>query len=223
MSAPPLSPALLLAAYAQGYFPMGDEAGEVGWYDPDPRAIFPLEGLKVPRSLDKVARSGRYRCTLDQDFEGVVRACAHRPSTWITPAFVEAYGALHRLGHAHSVEVWEGDRQVAGLYGVSLGAAFMGESMHGPADPMKVGLLALVGRLREQGYLLLDSQLPTEHWLRHGQQLIPRALYKAKLAEALQRPCRLNPSGRPELQLQAYWRSPRPGPSLAQERADGQA
>lgn len=204
------TPELLLAAYAQGYFPMGDEAsGEVAWYDPDPRAIFPLDGLRVPKSLDKLARSGRHRLTCNLAFDAVMAACAARPSTWITAGFAEAYGGLHRRGQAHSVELWQDDALVGGLYGVSLGAAFMGESMFGPADAMKLALLALVGRLRERGFLLLDSQLPTEHWLRYGQVLVPRSRYKALLAQALQRPCCFA-RGAEALLLRPFWKDPSP-------------
>lgn len=205
---PSLSPELILAAYARGYFPMGDEEdGEIAWYDPDPRAIFPLDGLKVSRSLDKLARSGRWHCTANHAFDAVIAACGDRQSTWLGPQLVAAYRCLHQQGHAHSVEVWSGDRLVGGLYGVALGGAFMGESMFGPADAMKLALLALVHRLREAGFSLLDSQLPTEHWMRHGQILISRARYRSLLATAIKQNCPFAPHGPSPMPLWPFWRT----------------
>ena len=188
---PPISPELIVAAYGQGIFPMADERGRIGWYSPDPRAIFPLESFHVPRSLRKTLRRTPFEIRVNADFEGVMRGCADRDATWINEAIVENYVALHRRGLAHSVEAWQEDRLVGGLYGVSLGGAFMGESMFSRvADASKICLVHLVERLRARGFVLLDSQMPTEHLQRFGQVLIPRDEYLRRLAAALALDCR---------------------------------
>lgn len=182
-----LEPDLIVAAYCQGIFPMADEVdGEIGWYSPDPRAIFPLESFHVPRSLRRTIRQGIFEVRVDTAFEAVMRGCADRDETWISDELVRAYTALHRRGLAHSVEAWCDGELAGGLYGVSLGGAFMGESMFTRiADASKVCLVHLVERLRERGYVLLDSQLPTEHLSRFGQIVVPRAEYLRRLAAAL--------------------------------------
>ena len=182
-----LEPDLFVAAYCQGIFPMADEVdGEIGWYSPDPRAIFPLESFHVPRSLRRTIRQGIFEVRVDTAFEAVMRGCADRDETWISDELVRAYTALHRRGLAHSVEAWCDGELAGGLYGVSLGGAFMGESMFTRiADASKVCLVHLVERLRERGYVLLDSQLPTEHLSRFGQIVVPRAEYLRRLAAAL--------------------------------------
>ncbi|HEY0841155.1 MAG TPA: leucyl/phenylalanyl-tRNA--protein transferase [Vulgatibacter sp.] len=183
----PLDPELIVAAYCQGIFPMADEAtGRIDWYSPDPRAIFPLESFHVPRSLGRTIRQGFFEVRIDTAFEEVMRACADREETWISEELVRAYTALHRRGLAHSVEAWHGGELAGGLYGVSLGGAFMGESMFTRiTDASKVCLVALVERLRERGYVLLDSQLPTEHLGRFGQIVVPRSAYLRQLGVAL--------------------------------------
>lgn len=183
---PPISPELIVAAYREGIFPMADERGKIGWYSPDPRAIFPLDGLHVSRSLRKRMKQEPFAIRVDTAFEEVMRACADRDVTWINDAIVKSYVALHERGLAHSVEAWDGEKLVGGLYGVSLGGAFMGESMFSRAtDASKICLVALVDHLNARGYALLDSQMPTEHLLRFGQVLIPKKEYLRRLESAL--------------------------------------
>lgn len=182
-----LDPRTVVAAYCQGIFPMADEHGEIGWYSPDPRAVFPLDAFHVPRSLAKVLRRGAFEVRVDTCFEAVMRGCADREETWISEELIRAYVALHRLGLAHSVEAFHEGELAGGLYGVALGGAFMGESMFTRVtDASKVCLVHLVERLRARGYVLLDSQMPTEHLRRFGQIVIPRREYLRRLREALQ-------------------------------------
>lgn len=187
-----MDPALVVRAYREGVFPMGLEEGGIGWFSPDPRGIMPLETFRVPSRLARVVRQSRFEVAVDRDFAGVMRACAERPEdgTWISDEILECYTALHRLGLAHSVETWQGDRLVGGLYGVHLGGAFFGESMfHSVTDASKVALAALIDRLRARGYLLLDTQWTTEHLEQFGAIEIPRRKYMNLLATALQREC----------------------------------
>lgn len=188
---PEISAPLVVAAYRQGVFPMAEAGGEIRWYSPNPRAVFPLDdGFHVPRSLQKTIRRGVFEVRIDTAFEEVMRGCADRDSTWISEDIVRVYGELFAQGLAHSVEAWREGALVGGLYGVSLGAAFMGESMFSRAtDASKVCLVALVERLRSRGYELLDSQIATEHLAQFGQREIPRAEYLRRLRHALARPC----------------------------------
>lgn len=192
MSDPPLTPELILYAYAQGLFPMADSReGEIGWYSPDPRAVFPLEAFHVPKNLAKTVRQGRFDIRIDTAFQTVMEACAEREETWISEAIVKVYTALHRKGFAHSVEAWQDGALVGGLYGVAIGGAFMGESMFSRAtDASKVCLVHLVDRMKTRGFTLLDSQYPTEHLTQFGQTLIRRADYLRQLQAALGLPCR---------------------------------
>lgn len=189
---PPLTPELIIHAYRQGIFPMADDDGSIGWYSPDPRAIIPLdERFHVPRSLQKAVRQAPYEIRIDTAFEAVMLGCAARAETWISAGIVSTYTALHRRGQAHSVEAWRDGELVGGLYGVSLGGAFMGESMFARApDASKICLVHLVERLRAQGYSLLDSQMHTDHMARFGLVLIPRDDYLQRLAGALDQRCR---------------------------------
>jgi leucyl/phenylalanyl-tRNA---protein transferase len=176
------------AAYRHGVFPMADEiSGEVLWFRPDPRAIIPLDGFHISRSLKRRLRLGGFEITVDTDFEGVMRACGDRPEgTWISEGFIEVYGALHREGKAHSVEAWREGQLVGGCYGVALGAAFMAESMfHRETDASKVALAALVSRLRDRGFVLLDVQYVTAHLASLGAVEISRREYERRLAAAL--------------------------------------
>jgi leucyl/phenylalanyl-tRNA---protein transferase len=188
-----LEPETLLDAYAHGIFPW-PVAGELLWWSPDPRAVIPLDGLHVSRTLGRTLRSGRFTATADRACPEVIAACAHRPGegTWITPAMQAAYGRLHELGHVHSVEVWEpGGRLVGGVYGVAVGAAFSGESMfHRVSDASKVALVALVERLRARGFALFDAQLPTPHLTRLGARSVPRADFLAALRATRHRAAR---------------------------------
>jgi leucyl/phenylalanyl-tRNA--protein transferase len=188
-----LRPQRLLEAYAHGVFPWYSAETPVLWWSPDPRAVFELDGLRVSRRLARTLRSGRFQVTFDRDFVAVVRGCADRPGegTWITPAMIAAYTELHRLGHAHSVEVWHAGQLAGGLYGVALGGLFAGESMFTRVrDASKVALVRLVERLREHGYELFDIQFRTEHTASLGAVEIPRAQYLARLRRALDSPAR---------------------------------
>src|SRR5271168_2587816 len=178
---PKITPELLLHAYASGIFPMGDERG-IRWYSPDPRFIIDLNNLHVPKRLARKYRQRPFDLRIDSAFKDVIRACADRETTWITPEIIEMYTQLHQLGFAHSVEAFDGETLVGGLYGVSIGGAFMGESMfHIATDASKLCLLSLVERLREKGYILLDSQFTTSHLETFGGILISRDKYLAIL------------------------------------------
>jgi leucyl/phenylalanyl-tRNA---protein transferase len=184
-----LQPGTLLEAYRQGMFPMHLPDGHLGWWSPIERAIIPLDGLKVSRSLRQSTR--RYQVSVDEDFEGVIRACADvdRPNAWITDEFVDAYTELHRLGWAHSVEVWDANwNLVGGLYGVSIGGLFAGESMfHFTRDASKVALVHLVV-IMNQGGALLDVQWQTSHLESLGAVVVGRDEYLRRLPEALSVP-----------------------------------
>ena len=189
MSAAPLSitPALLRRAYAAGVFPMGDSRArrEVFWLDPPERGILPLDSFHVSQSLAKKIKQGGYEVRLDYNFRAAMEACV-RPDTWITPQIIDAFTALHQEGDAHSLEIWRGDRLVGGLYGVSLGAAFFGESMFSrERDASKIALAHLVARLRFGGYKLLDTHFVTEHLMSFGAVEIPRHEYQRRLMGAL--------------------------------------
>ena len=183
---------LLLKAYASGVFPMAESASdpEVFWVRPETRGIIPLDGFHVPRSLGKTLRKAMFEIRFNSDFATVIDACAEqrdaRPSTWINAPIREAYIGLHAIGHAHCVEAWLGDSLAGGLYGVSLGRVFFGESMFSHhTDASKVCLVHLVQRLRERRFSLLDTQFTTEHLKRFGAVDVPRGRYEKMLAEAL--------------------------------------
>jgi leucyl/phenylalanyl-tRNA---protein transferase len=189
-----LEPNFLLRAYASGIFPMADRRGRISWYAPDPRAVLEHERLRVSRSLRATVRQARFEIRVDTCFEQVMRACAaprtDGEGTWISEEFVWCYGVLHEHGFAHSVEAWRDDHLVGGLYGVSIGAAFMGESMFSrEADASKVCLVSLVERLRARGYRLHDTQFLTPHLERMGAGLISRAEYERRLHAAVVTPC----------------------------------
>jgi len=180
--------ALLLSAYRKGLFPMGLENAEIGWFSPDPRGILPLETFHVPSRLARVIRRGVFSIRIDTSFPDVMQACAEdrEEGTWINEEILESYIALHRLGFAHSVEVWCGDDLAGGLYGVHLGRAFFGESMfHRVTDASKVALAALVDRLRHRGFVLLDIQWVTPHLEQFGAIEVPRDDYLRRLAVAM--------------------------------------
>jgi leucyl/phenylalanyl-tRNA--protein transferase len=188
-----LTPEGVLLAYRHGIFPMaGERSGEVLWFRPDPRAIIPLDGFHVSRSLARTIKRVTFEIRVDTDFEGVMRGCADRPEgTWISERFVEVYAALHRAGQAHSVEAWREGRLVGGVYGLALGGAFMAESMfHRETDASKVALAGLVGRLRERRFTLLDVQYVTPHLESLGAVEITRGDYERRLAAALPLDCR---------------------------------
>ena len=183
---------LLLKAYASGVFPMAESASdpEVFWVRPETRGIIPLDGFHTPKSLLKTIRKNRFEIRFDSDFEATIDACAEkreeRRSTWINVPIREAYIELHRMGHCHSVEAWRDGRLVGGLYGLALGRVFFGESMFSKeTDASKVCLVALVERLNERGFALLDTQFTTEHLKHFGAIDVPRAKYEKMLVEAL--------------------------------------
>ncbi|MCW5749641.1 MAG: leucyl/phenylalanyl-tRNA--protein transferase [Alphaproteobacteria bacterium] len=188
----PLTPEILLRAYAHGLFPMAERRGddELFWVDPERRGILSLESFHLPRRLARTIRQQRFEIRIDQDFPAVIAACAEpapgREETWISPRIERLYGQLFRLGHAHSVEARREGRLVGGLYGVSIGAAFFGESMFSrETDASKVALAHLVARLRLAGYLLLDSQFITAHLRQFGAIELSRSEYRARLARAV--------------------------------------
>jgi leucyl/phenylalanyl-tRNA---protein transferase len=183
---------LLVSAYSSGWFPMAVDHGEIRWYSPDPRGVIPLDSFHVPARLRRAIRQEKFQVAINRDFEGVMRACAETdrqdndPGTWINDEILESYIELHRLGIAHSVETWQDDHLVGGLYGVALGGAFFGESMfHHATDASKVALAALVDRLRERGFTLLDIQWVTSHLEQFGAIEISRRKYLKLLADAL--------------------------------------
>jgi leucyl/phenylalanyl-tRNA---protein transferase len=187
-----LTPDILIEAYAAGIFPMAESADdpELFWVDPTRRGIIPLDAFHVPRRLKRVLRGDRLRVRCDTQFEAVMRGCAEasdtRPTTWINDEIVQLYSALFARGAAHSVECWHEGELVGGLYGVSLGAAFFGESMFSRmTDASKVALVHLVTRLRLGGYRLLDTQFLTPHLAQFGAIEVTRARYHRMLAEAL--------------------------------------
>jgi len=188
----PLDPRLVLGAYAVGVFPMADgrDADSVYWVEPRTRAILPLDGFHLSHSLRKTLASDRFRVTADTAFGRIIALCAEaaedRPDTWINPQIERAFTTLHRLGYAHSIEVWEEERLVGGLYGLALGRAFFGESMVSRArDASKVAIAWLVARLKVGGFTLLDCQFMTEHLASLGAIEIPRADYLGLLSGAV--------------------------------------
>ena len=185
------SPETLIDAYGHGIFPWPYDDGEVYWWSPDPRAVIPLDGLRISRSLRQTLRRGAFGWTYDADFAAVMHACAQPrdTGTWITPDYMVGYQRLHELGHAHSVEIWSGDELVGGLYGVTVGAVFTGESMfQRRTDASKVALVALRDRLVERGFGLLDAQLPTDHLLSMGAVAVPRTEYLDVLDKLVEQP-----------------------------------
>ena len=188
-----LSPQILLSAYCQGVFPMAQDDGRIYWYDPDPRAIIPLDRFHIPRSLQRTIRRQQFNIRIDSAFTAVLQACAAsapgREETWISPDIIQAYTRLHRLGFAHSVEAWQGNELVGGLYGVAIGGFFAGESMFSRVrDSSKVALAFLVAHLNERQFCLLDTQFMTEHLRRFGAIEIPAADYKMRLGRAMLTP-----------------------------------
>jgi leucyl/phenylalanyl-tRNA--protein transferase len=194
MHGPRLTPDILLRAYAQGLFPMAERRGDpmLYWVSPDKRGILPLDAFHVPQRLARTVRARRFTVTADHAFADVMRACAApapgREESWINDEILRLYTALHAGGHAHSIECWQGDMLVGGLYGVRLGGAFFGESMFSRArDASKVALVHLVDTLKRGGFVLLDTQFITAHLTQFGAVEIPRAQYLALLNQALSR------------------------------------
>ena len=211
-----LTPDLVLHAYAQGIFPMAErrEDKTLFWVSPEQRGIIPLDMFHVPNRLARTVRSDRFSVTSDLAFVDVMKACAApapgREESWINAEILRLYTALHASGHAHSIEAWRDGRLAGGLYGVTLGAAFFGESMFSrETDASKVALVHLVARLIDGGFVLLDTQFITQHLLQFGTIEIPRADYLARLRDAIGR--------------EAYWSAPSGSasrPSLSVESGD---
>jgi len=197
-----LTPELLIRAYSVGLFPMAESHDDptLYWIDPEWRGVIPLDGFHVPRSLRKVVRRGDFTIRVDANFSGTIAACAAttdtREETWINASIREAYCHLHEMGCAHSIEAWKDGELVGGLYGVSLGQAFFGESMFSRAtNASKVALVHLVALMRQGGYQLLDTQFVNDHLKQFGVVEISREKYRTKLANAL--------TGRSSLPFQA--------------------
>lgn len=189
-----ITPDILLRAYSIGLFPMAESGTDPNlfWVDPEERGIFPLDGLVISRSLAKTVRSDRFEVRIDSDYEAVIDGCAAsapgRDGTWINERIRTLYRALFDMGRVHTIECWDGDELVGGLYGVTLGAAFFGESMfHRARDASKVALVHLVARLRAGGFQLLDTQFVTDHLASLGAIAVPKQAYHLLLAEAVVR------------------------------------
>ncbi len=189
-----LSPERLLLAYRMGIFPWYDQSQPLLWWSPDPRAVLEPDKLHVSRSLARLARRGQYRLTVNTAFEQVIRHCrqlreTQEAGTWITPGIEQAYCRLHQLGHAHSVEVWQQEQLVAGLYGIGLGKLFCGESMfHRVDNGSKLAMLGLCRHLHRHGGELIDCQLPNPHLMSLGVTSWPRSRFLHKLKELQQQP-----------------------------------
>jgi leucyl/phenylalanyl-tRNA---protein transferase len=189
-----LSPQRLLTAYADGIFPWYSDGSPILWWSPDPRLVLDPAELHVPRSLERTLRRGRYGVRADTAFGQVIRRCAESPrpgqnGTWITGEMIDAYEELHRLGYAHSFEAWEGGALAGGLYGVSLGGAFFGESMFADRpDASKAAFVRAVRWLDREGVRLVDCQVATEHLARFGAREIPRDVFLTRLEAALRQP-----------------------------------
>lgn len=190
-----LDPDSLLQAYSQGAFPMADHDGKLHWYTANPRGILPLDQFHIPQTLRQLIRQKKFEIRINHNFQATMRACMSNriQNTWINEKLISAFVRLHELGHAHSIEAWQNNQLAGGLYGVSLGSAFFGESMfHHQRDASKVALAALVERLNERGYELLDTQTCTQHLKRFGVIEIPEEDYLARLAKAIERECRFD-------------------------------
>jgi leucyl/phenylalanyl-tRNA--protein transferase len=182
-------PEVLLQGYRLGVFPMAMDDGEIEWFSPDPRAILPLDKFHIPHTLERVVRKKSFEIRINTSFPEVMQECARRSETWINDEIIESYTELHQLGHAHCVEAWQNDDLAGGLYGVSIGGAFFGESMfHHVRDASKIALLALAERLRERRFTLLDTQWLTPHLEKFGAIEIPRPEYLHRLSAAVNLP-----------------------------------
>ena len=197
-----LTPEIILRAYAAGIFPMAEshDDDDIFWVDPEMRGVFPLDGLHVSRSLKKSMRKNRFEIKFNTDFNSVIRACAEanedRHETWINSEITRLYTRLFYMGHAHTVECWQDNELVGGLYGISLRGAFFGESMFSrKSDASKIALVHLIARLIEDGFVLLDTQFVTDHLTSLGAIEIPREQYHAELDNALSIDAHFNRDG----------------------------
>ncbi len=185
-----ITPARLMAAYRAGLFPMAENrnAAELFWLDPLQRGIFPLERFHISRSLARRIRKGGFAVTIDRAFDAVLQGCAERPETWINARIAALFRALHAMGHAHSIEVWEDGALIGGVYGLAIGGAFFGESMFSARrDGSKIALAYLMHRLRAGGFTLFDTQFLTPHLASLGAIEVPRSRYRHLLRNALAR------------------------------------
>jgi leucyl/phenylalanyl-tRNA--protein transferase len=181
-----IAPDVLLQGYRLGVFPMAMDDGAIEWFSPDPRGILPLDAFHIPHALERVVRKRVFEIRINTSFAEVMRHCAQRSETWINEEIIESYTRLHEMGCAHSVETWRDSTLAGGLYGVSVGGAFFGESMfHRVTDASKVALCALVERLRERRFTLLDTQWRTPHLERFGAMEISRRQYMYLLSRAV--------------------------------------
>ena len=184
----------LLQGYAQRYFLMADESGELGWYTSRHRAIIPLDDrFRYPTSLRRVLNQERFSMAINRDFKGVVAGCANRESTWISPQLKEIYWSLYKAGWAYSFETWQDDELAGGILGIVIGGAFIGESMfYRIPEGSKVALVKLVEQLRSRGFILFDAQMINPHLARFGAQTLSEQNYQVLLQKALQRTCFLD-------------------------------
>jgi leucyl/phenylalanyl-tRNA---protein transferase len=197
MSAEIITPDMLLNAYRMGIFPMaeGRDTPDIHWMRPRARGVFDLHRFHISRSLRRRILRGGYEVVINRDFAGIVQACSARDETWINAQISDLYQQLHQMGHAHSLEVYQGGALIGGVYGVAIGGAFFGESMFSKAvDGSKIALAYLVHRLRAGGFVLFDTQYLTPHLASLGAVEITRADYEARLAAALQRAANFAPS-----------------------------
>ncbi len=185
---------IVIQAYSEGYFPMAESSdGEIYWHSPDPRAIIPLGDVKIPRSMRQILKKRNFDFTFNHDFELVIRKCADREETWINDEIIQTYVDLNRSGYAQSVETWQDGRIVGGLYGVSIGGAFFGESMfNSVSDASKAAYYALIKRLIERNFVLLDSQYINPHTEMFGAIEISRDYYIGLLRKAIKLPCKFD-------------------------------
>ena len=184
----------LIQGYAQGYFLMADENGDLGWYTSRSRAIIPLDDrFRYPKSLRRILNQERFSTAINRDFKGVIAGCADRDSTWISPELQEIYWALYKAGWAYSFETWQDDQLAGGILGIAISGVFIGESMfYRIPEGSKVAMVKLVERLRSRGFILFDAQMINPHLARFGAQLVNEQEYHALLQQALQRPCSLD-------------------------------
>lgn len=187
------TPEQVILNYSQGMFPIGTESG-VKWDDPAERAILPVDKLHIETELARIIRQERFEITFDKDFHGVLQGCSERDNSWITPQIFETYEQLYQWGAAHSVEAWQDGKLVGGGYGIALGGVFVGESMfHRARNASKVATVHLAERLQKGGFLFMDCQYPSKHWLRFGAIEISCPEYKCRLAKALIEQATFNP------------------------------
>ncbi len=187
-------PEILIEAYSEGYFPMAESCnGDIYWHSPDPRAIIPFNDVKIPRTVKQRIKRENWDFHFNTSFERVIRLCSDREETWINEEIIQTYTELHYYGYAHSIETWGGHKLVGGLYGVTIGGAFFGESMFNlVSDASKAAFYALIERLKERNFVLLDSQYINPHTKMLGAIELPRIYYLQLLKKAIKLPCKFD-------------------------------